>query len=135
MKKYLFIVTAICAIAFSSIAQNSATHQEFTNLSAQRFKIITENDKNGGILLDLRTTDEMNKGFIKGAVQLDFQAKDAEKQMDNLDKNKTYYIYCASGNRSAKAAQYMKDHGFRRVYILEKGLKEWEEKGYSVEKK
>lgn len=135
MKKYLFIATAICAMAFNTIAQNNTTHQEFTNLSAQRFKIITENDKNGGVLLDLRTTDEMNKGFIKGAVQLDFLAKDAEKQIDNLDKNKTYYIYCASGNRSGQAAQYMKDHGFRRVYNLEKGLKEWEEKGYSVEKK
>lgn len=134
MKKYLFIVTAICAMALNTIAQNNTTHQEFTNLSAQRFKIITENDKNG-VLLDLRTTDEMNKGYIKGAVQLDFLAKDAEKQIDNLDKNKTYYIYCASGNRSSQAAEYMKTHGFKRVYNLEKGLKEWEEKGYPVEKK
>ncbi len=134
MKKYLFIVTAICAIAFNTVAQNNATHQEITNLSAQRFKIITENDKNG-VLLDLRTTDEMSKGYIKGATQLDFLAKDAEKKIDNLDKNKTYYIYCASGNRSSKAAQYMKEHGFKRVYNLEKGLKEWEEKGFPVEKK
>ncbi|MFY9310945.1 MAG: rhodanese-like domain-containing protein [Bacteroidia bacterium] len=134
MKKHLFILTAICAMAFNAVAQNNTTHQEIVNLSAQRFKIITENDKNG-VILDLRTTDEMSKGYIKGATQLDFLAKDAEKQIDNLDKNKTYYIYCASGNRSGQAAEYMKEHGFKRVYNLEKGLKEWELKGYPVEKK
>ncbi|OFY85853.1 MAG: hypothetical protein A3F72_12595 [Bacteroidetes bacterium RIFCSPLOWO2_12_FULL_35_15] len=105
-----------------------------TNLSAERFKAIIENDKEG-LIIDLRTTDEINKGFIKGAVQLDFLAKDSEKQIDKLDKNKTYYIYCASGGRSGDAAEYMEKHGFKRVYNLEKGFSDWAKKGFPVEKK
>ncbi len=132
MKKYLLLL-AICTLGLNSIAQN-AIHQEFINLSAERFKIVIGNDK-AGTLIDLRTTDEMNKGYIKGAVQLDFLAKDAEKQIDKLDKDKPYYIYCASGNRSGEASQYMKDHGFKHVFNLEKGFKEWELEGFPVEKK
>jgi rhodanese-related sulfurtransferase len=88
------------------------------------------------MILDLRTTEEItSKGFIKGAVQLDFLAKDAEVKIDKLDKTKTYYIYCASGGRSGDCADYMEKHGFKKVYNLEKGFSEWLQKGFPVEKK
>ena len=133
MKKYILILTAVISFEYVAFAQTANT-KVVSNLSAERFKAIIANDKNG-VILDLRTTDEMNKGFIKGAVQLDFLAKDAEKQIDKLDKNKTYYIYCASGGRSADAAEYMEKGGFKRVYNFEKGFSEWEKKGFPVEKK
>lgn len=135
MKKYFLIFITI--FSFGTIVSNAQTKNStvVTNLSSERFKAIISNDKNGQII-DLRATDEINgKGYIKGAVQLDFLAKDAEKQVDKLDKNKTYYIYCASGGRSSDCAEYMEKHGFKRVYTLEKGLSEWLQKGFPVEKK
>ena len=106
-----------------------------TNLSSERFKALIANDKNG-MVIDLRTMEEItSKGFIKGSVRLDYLAKDAEKQVDKLDKNKTYYIYCASGGRSSDCAEYMEKHGFKRVFTLEKGFSEWLQKGFPVEKK
>lgn len=135
MKKQLILLITVISLGISTYAQNSSTNNVVTNLSALRFKVITENDKTGGVIIDLRTTDEMSKGFIKGAVQLDFLAKDAEKQIDKLDKNKVYYIYCASGGRSADAAEYMATHGFKKVYNLEKGFSDWTKSGYAVEKK
>lgn len=134
MKKYLFLLATMFTFGLTSIAQTDPNHKEITHLSPERFRAIIGNDKDG-VILDLRTTDEMNKGFIKGATQLDFLAKDAEKQIDKLDKNKTYYIYCASGGRSADAAEYMATHGFKRIYNLEKGFSAWENKGFPVEKK
>ena len=105
------------------------------NLSSERFKAVAFSDKNG-IILDLRTTQEItDKGYLKGAVQLDFLAKDAEDKIGKLDKNKTYYIYCASGGRSGDAAEYMEKHGFKKVYNLEKGFSEWVMKGLPIEKK
>lgn len=133
MKKKFLIIIAIFSFGSSTFAQTANT-TVVTNLSAERFKAIIENDKEG-VIIDLRTTDEINKGFIKGSVQLDFLAKDSEKQIDKLDKNKTYYIYCAAGGRSADAAEYMEKHGFKRVYNLEKGFSDWAKKGFSVEKK
>jgi rhodanese-related sulfurtransferase len=134
MKKQILLLLVLISSGMISSAQ-TANSTVVTNLSAMRFKAITENDKKGQ-LLDLRTTEEiMDKGYIKGAVQLDFLAKDSEKQIDKLDKNKTYYIYCASGGRSADCSEYMEKHGFKRVYTLEKGFSDWVSKGYAVEKK
>ena len=133
MKKNFLIIITIFSFGSSTFAQTANT-TIVTNLSAERFKAIIENDKEG-LIIDLRTTDEINKGFIKGAVQLDFLAKDSEKQIDKLDKNKTYYIYCASGGRRGDAAEYMEKHGFKRVYNLEKGFSDWAKKGFPVEKK
>ncbi len=87
MKKYILILTAIVSFEYAAFAQTANT-TVVTNLSAERFKAIIANDKDG-IIIDLRTTDEMNKGYIKGAVQIDFLAKGAEQQIDKLDKNKT----------------------------------------------
>lgn len=133
MKKQFLIFIAIFSFGICAFAQTANT-TVVTNLSAERFKETIANDKEG-IIIDLRTTDEINKGFIKGSVQLDWLAKDSEQQADKLDKNKTYYIYCASGGRSGEAAEYMEKHGFKRVYNLEKGFSDWAKKGFPVEKK
>jgi rhodanese-related sulfurtransferase len=133
MKKYILFLTAVVSFQYAAIAQTANTIV-VTHLSAERFKAIIANDKNG-VIIDLRTTDEMNKGYIKGAVQIDFLAKDAEQQIDKLDKNKTYYVYCAGGGLSADAAEYMEKKKFKRVYNFEKGFSEWEKKGFPVEKK
>ncbi len=133
MKKLILVFVALISIGTFSNAQSK--NAVVTNLSSERFKAIIDNDKNGA-LLDLRTTEEMTKkGYIKGATQLDYLAVDAEKQIDKLDKNKTYYIYCASGGRSSDCAEYMEKNGFKRVYTLEKGFSDWLLKGFSVEKK
>lgn len=132
MKKLILVLVALVSINVSNAQSKDAV---VTNLSSERFKAIIANDK-GGTIIDLRTTEELEKkGFIKGAIQLDYLAKDSEKQIDKLDKSKTYYIYCAGGGRSSEAAAYMEKTGFKRVFTLEKGLSEWLQKGFPVEKK
>ena len=138
MKKQIFTLLAVLSLGFTSFAQTATAtavnNVVVTNLSTERFKAIIVNAKPGE-LIDLRTTDEMNKGFIKGAIQLDFLAKDAAKQIDKLDKTKPYYVYCAAGGRSSEAAEYMSKHGFKQVYNLEKGFSDWAKKGFAVDKK
>jgi phage shock protein E len=131
-KKFNLLFVLIVSIFI--LARPLAQAQVVSNVSAEEFKKGLESDKNT-VLVDLRTTDEINKGFIKGSIQLDFLAKDAEKQIDKLDKNKTYYVYCAGGGRSSEAATYMQQHGFKKVVNLTKGFGEWSKKGFEVEKK
>ena len=45
----------------------------------------------------------------------------------NKDKNKTYYVHCKSGNRSAKASKYLAEQGYD-VVNLDGGYKAYEEK-------
>lgn len=133
MKKIILIFITLLSLG---IKVNAQTAQEpvVTNLSAERFKIIITNDTNG-VVIDLRTNDEISRGYIKGMVQIDFLAKDAEAQIDKLDKTKTYYVYCAGGGRSAEAAEMMEKKGFKKIYNLEKGFSEWKQKGFPMEKK
>jgi phage shock protein E len=131
MKRILSLLVIVVASLNGMHAQTNTT--VVTHLPAERFKAICA-DPNG-VILDLRTAEEISKGYIKGATFLDFLAKGSEKQIDQLDKKKTYYVYCAGGGRSADCAEYMEKHGFTRVYNLEKGFSDWVKKGLPVEQK
>ncbi len=60
----------------------------------------------------------------KGAFNITF---DYPKETE-IDKNKSYIVYCRSGARSAKASYYLSQNGFKNVYNLEGGIS-----GYSGE--
>ena len=45
--------------------------------------------------------------------------------LNKLDKEKPYIIYCMSGNRSLKASHVMKSLGFKMIYHYKKGYKDW----------
>lgn len=93
-------------------------------------------DQKNAVLIDLRTEDEIrSKGMIKGAMHLDFLAKDSETSISKLDKKKTYLIYCAGGGRSGDCAELMQRLGFKEIINLEKGFSDWKNKGYPIEKK
>lgn len=124
MKKILILFMLLCITSLYS--------QKVTNVNAEEFK--KQIDSKKAILIDLRTTDEIkSKGKIPGAQQIDFLAKDSEKQIEKLDKNKTYLIYCAGGGRSGDCAELMQKSGFKSVVNLEKGFGEWKNKGYQTE--
>jgi rhodanese-related sulfurtransferase len=46
-------------------------------------------------------------------------------QIKNLPKDKTYLIYCRSGNRSAQACEIMGEEGFENVKNLSGGIMRW----------
>ena len=132
MKKILFMLISVISLSTYSQTKNTTV---VTNLSAEDFKKLSSADKNG-VIIDLRTNDELaSKGFIKGSIQLDWLANDNEQQVAKLDKNKTYYIYCAAGGRSGECAEFMEKHKFKRVFNLEKGFSGWAAKGLPIEKK
>ncbi len=104
------------------------------NVDAATFKKLIDEKK--GVLIDLRTDEELkNKGYIKGATQIDYFGKNAEALISKLDKNKTYLIYCAGGGRSGECADLMKKEGFTHVVNLEKGYDDWKRKGFETEAK
>ncbi|HMW34237.1 MAG TPA: rhodanese-like domain-containing protein [bacterium] len=75
-----------------------------------------------GVLLDVRTVGEFSTGHLKDAVLLDFMKPEFESELEKLDKSATYYVYCRSGNRSAKAASLMNQKGFQSVYNVADGM-------------
>jgi rhodanese-related sulfurtransferase len=118
---------------YISKAQGGPNSTVIENVDAKTFN--ERIAKKDGILIDLRTPAEIEKGSIKGAKMIDFSDKAYEAEFGKLDKNKPTYIYCAGGGRSADAAQYLKDHGFKKVVNLTKGFNDWKKQGFDVELK
>ncbi|KUG07686.1 rhodanese-like domain-containing protein [Solirubrum puertoriconensis] len=69
----------------------------------------------GTVLIDVRTPVEFGAGHLKGARNINFLSTDFDGQVAKLDPNATYVLYCASGNRSGKAATRMQEKGFKNV--------------------
>lgn len=88
----------------------------------------------GAVVLDVRTPEEVAEGIIPGAINLDYKSADFKTSIDALDKSKTYFVYCASGGRSGKTADLMKEKNFNSVYSLAGGLKAWTESGLETVK-
>ena len=78
-------------------------------------------------IIDLRTDEEFIKGSIKYSYNIDFQKREFIDNLDLLDKEKAYIIYCKSGNRSEKASLIMKSLGFKVIYHYKKGYQDWVE--------
>lgn len=126
--KRIIVFIFLCFCVFANAQTN------IRNVDAATFKTLISENKYE--LIDLRTTEEINsKGKIKGARQIDFFGKNAEKEIDALDRNKPYLIYCAGGGRSSECADLMKQKGFKEVVNLEKGFDDWKKKGFETEKK
>ena len=81
------------------------------------------------VLLDVRTPEETAEGKINGAIEADVKSDDFKDQIDKLDKEQSYIIYCRSGKRSSKAYKIMKENGFGALMVLDGGYL-----AYSAEK-
>ena len=66
----------------------------------------------GAVVLDVRTPAEWAGGYVQGARQLDVTDPGFDAGLAGLDKAKTYYVYCRSGNRSGRAIERMRAQGF-----------------------
>ncbi len=85
-------------------------------------------------LLDVRTAGEFNSGHLSHALQADWTNKaQFSDRIQYVDKNKTVYVYCLGGSRSAAAAAWMRQNGFQRVYELKGGINAWKAAGKPVE--
>ena len=74
------------------------------------------------VLIDVRTPAEFNGGKLPGAKNIDIFSKDFLNQIDKLAKDKTYLLYCRSGNRSGQACNIMAGRGFTKLYNLSGGV-------------
>ena len=97
----------------------------------QMLKLLQDNP---GVLLDIRTPEEVSKGFLKNASFINFYDENFLQKASWVKKNQPIYVYCHAGGRSSKAAEMLIELGFREVYNLVGGYSKWVEDGYLVEK-
>ena len=79
------------------------------------------------VVLDVRTEDEFDQGIIPNAINIDiYKGQGFIYKLEELDKSKTYYVYCRSGARSGHACKIMNELGFEKAYNLVGGILAWE---------
>ena len=68
-----------------------------------------------GVFVDVRTPNEIANGKLSGAKEINVTSASFRSQIEKLDKNEAYIVYCRSGMRSARACKIMEQEGFTDV--------------------
>jgi adenylyltransferase/sulfurtransferase len=74
-------------------------------------------------LIDVREPHERDINQIPGAVAIPLG--DLPARMHELDTAGEIIVHCLSGQRSARAVEFLKEAGFRRVWNLRGGIRAW----------
>ena len=122
MKKVIAMLTSVLLLAGCASGATGVT-----NMNVEDFSKKTA--ESGVVILDVRTPGEFMTGHIQDAQNIDFESGSFESQIESLDKNGTYSVYCRSGNRSGQAVKVMQDAGFKNIYNLDGGVIDWANSG------
>jgi len=96
------------------------------NISQEEWWAQSQADSNA-VILDVRTEDEWNRGIIPGAINIDiYKGQGFIYAVEELDKSKNYYVYCAAGARSGQACNIMGQLGFETTFNLIGGISQWD---------
>jgi rhodanese-related sulfurtransferase len=132
----LISLLLVTASIFGCASKTQAPNQALKDIGAQEaFDLLQHNRGNEAfVIIDIRTPEGFNEGHIENAVNIDFYSASFKEDLEKLDKDKLYLIYCLSGNRSGKAIITMKELGYKEVYNLSVGIQEWITQGFPVVK-
>jgi len=131
LKKTILLVLLAPLILGSMLAVGCLQTRVLETVSPQEaFDLIQENqDSPDFVILDVRRAGEYAQGHIEAAINMDFYSPTFRDELDALDKEKTYLIYCRSGGRSGQALGIMDELGFLEIYDLSGGISAWQDAG------
>jgi rhodanese-related sulfurtransferase len=99
------------------------------------YDLIQKNKSNPDfVVLDVRTPDEFKDGHIEGAINVDYESGGFKTELRELDKKKTYFVYCRTGRRSGEAVKIMKDLGFNDIIRMKGDMVRWKSEGLPLVK-
>ncbi|MBN2732283.1 MAG: rhodanese-like domain-containing protein [Balneolaceae bacterium] len=125
MNTILIVVGVVIAFLIINFLRNTVFNSVM-NPGEVKEKIKNES----GVIIDVRMPEEYKQGHLKDAdYNLNIMSSTFEQDIEKLDKDKSYYLYCQSGSRSGRAAKVMKKHGFENAYNIG-GLQQLVENGF-----
>src|SRR5215203_2109298 len=95
---------------------------------------VSEHLGNGVVLVDVRESEEWDRGHIPGAVHVPRGYLESRIDAAAPDRDARVILYCASGQRSALAAHTLEDLlGYSNVASMTGGITLWKDRGYKVD--
>ncbi len=124
MKKITLIIGFTMVLLFGA-CKDSSSSKEIKVISPQEVHQAVF-DNNPHQLIDVRTYSEFNEGHLKNAKNICVTDDDFEDIVAKLNKDEPVYLYCRSGKRSARAAEILKNLGFKEIYDMDGGILKWQ---------
>jgi rhodanese-related sulfurtransferase len=115
---YVLLIIVVAVIIYSV----------FTFFYQKRIvKTVTEEEFRAGYrkaqLIDVREPNEFEGGHILGARNIPMSQ--IRMRMKEIRPDMPVYLYCQSGMRSARAAQFLHKKGYKDLTQLQGGFKKW----------
>ena len=132
----LLILVLSVVVILISLPVAACNKQVVTDITTQAAAVlIKENRDNPDFsIVDVRTPEEFAAGHIENAINIDFLSDGFEDNINRLDKNKAYLVYCRTANRSRSAVNIMEELDFDEIYHMLGGIVQWEAEGLLIEK-
>jgi len=102
-----------------------------TEVTPQQARAMQERGENV-VFLDVREPQEWNLGHLPRAIHIPRGTLESAIEA-RLPRDQKVVIYCASGNRSAFAADTLQQMGYTDVASMSGGFRGWAESGGEVE--
>ena len=122
MRKLIVVILTSVLILTGGTSADDSVDLKVSDFSAKSQEV-------GVVSLDVRTADEFAEGHLIDAININVESGNFEAEIEKLDKNTTYAVYCRSGRRSAVAVDLMKKAGFTSLYNLDGGVIDWSASG------
>lgn len=90
-------------------------------------RLLSLPDRGGYEIIDVREPDEYASGHVPGAVLIPLS--EVPDRVAEVPDDEVVYVVCATGGRSARAAQHLAAQGRRAVNVAG-GTKGWIEAGH-----
>lgn len=139
--KILVLLITFSIVQFS--CDTNKKSKEVTDNSINQDKqgtvyLLTPNEfkeqSKGNTIVDIRTPFEFNRGYIKGAVNINYYDKNFTNNFADFEKDQPIFLYCRSGNRTSSASKKLINLGFKKVYDLRGGVQNWLRNNNQIEK-
>jgi len=130
------LLTSACIQTETNTAKPETQIQIIENITPEDAYILIQENKDNlnFVILDVRTPEEFLGEYIENAINLDYYSDTFRNDLKKLGKDKTYLMYCRSGNRSGSALNIMKELDFREVYNMLGGIIKWKSEGLPTTK-
>lgn len=130
MKAFIIISTII--LVFGSDVYQKNNQDCYYNINADDFFLKVNQEEI--FILDVREYKNFKKNRINGALSIP-DKKTLIEFTSKIDNNSKLLIYCTKGEVSAQVCEILcKELGFSEVYNLDKGINNWIDKGYDLDK-
>jgi rhodanese-related sulfurtransferase len=83
-------------------------------------------DVNQGVILDVRNPEQFAQGHLELSINKDLLSGRFVDYLTTLRKERPVLIYCNNGTRSSVGLKLLNELGFKDLFHLEQGIKEWD---------